>query len=273
MERLHIIVHETFESKCPAGMKSTGGTGVSVGHTFSGAFSDSCIDFSDVTLNHSGSSGPVMIRAGSYGSPVTSADPHQSGMIRLYSRNSALTDDATGFYDRGIFACMKTTGAKGQMAISGLVEVEATVSGNGPTNVKGCEFIVNLISASAKIASTAVMHGAWLKVTATSGATIPEGAIVAPVWLDNQLNGSNIGTGGFLATEYGIYATTGGSQPKGFVGFSTTSSGYVNFIHFDDTIASQSMIGSADLTDGETSDKYLKVDMNGTAYGIALFAI
>ncbi|KKK48703.1 hypothetical protein LCGC14_3142450, partial [marine sediment metagenome] len=63
-----------------------------IGVAFTGAYSDSCIDFSDVTLNHSGSSGPVMIRAGTYGSPVTSSDSGQSGMIRLYGRNSALTD-------------------------------------------------------------------------------------------------------------------------------------------------------------------------------------
>ena len=71
--------------------------GTAIGADFQGAYSNAAIDLSDVTLNHSGSAGPVMIRAGSYGSPVTSSDPHQSGMIRLYSRNAALTDDGTCF--------------------------------------------------------------------------------------------------------------------------------------------------------------------------------
>jgi len=116
------------------------------------------------------------------------------------------------------------------------------------------------------------MHAGWFKVTAIADSTIPVGAIVSPLWVDNQLYGSNIGSGGTLATEYGIYATTGGSRPRAFVGFSTSSSGYNNFISFDSTIASETMIGSADI-DGGTADKYLKVDMNGTAYGIQLYAI
>ena len=252
-------------------------TGIAIGActdgiTFTGAYADSCIDFSAVTLNHSGSSGPVMIRAGSYGSPVTSSDPHQSGMIRLYSRNSALTDDGTGFYDRGVFVCMKTTGAKSIFPISGLAEVEATVSGNGPTSVHACQFISHLLETGSKIASTATMHAGWFKVTAIDGATIPVGAIVAPLWVDNQLYGLNIGAGGTLATEYGIYATTGGTSPRAFIGFSTSNVGFNNFISFDSTIASETMIGSADI-DGGTADKYLKIDLNGTAYGIQLYAI
>ncbi len=241
--------------------------GTANGLSFEGAYTSAALDFSDVTLNHSGSSGPVMMRAGFYATPVTSSDPHQSGFVRLYGRNSALTDDGTGFYDRGVFVALKTTGAKGQIPFGGLVEVEATVSGDGPTNVKGAEFIVNLIAAGSKLGN-GVMYGAWCKITATVGATTHATSKKAPIWVDNQMNGNNAAPG----EEYGIYASTGGLRPDGFIGFETTSSGYDQFLYFDETFnSSAGTMVTTDSVPGGNQDARIKVYYNGTQYYIALY--
>ena len=243
--------------------------GIAEGIDMQGAYTNAAIDLSDVTLNHTGSAGPVMIRAGSYGSPVTSSDPHQSGMIRLYGRNSALTDDGTGFYDRGVFVALKTTGAKGQMAFGGLVEVETTVSGDGPTNVKGAEFIVNLINTGSKLGN-GVMYGAWCKITATDGATTHGSSKKAAIWLDNQMNGNNAGPG----EEYTIFATTGGLRPDAFVGFETSSSGWDYMWYFDETAYDQAPISTmTPATGSQDADGSIIINLNGTAYYIPYYGI
>jgi len=243
------------------------------GITFTGAYADSCIDFTAVTLNHTGSSGPVMIRAGTYGSPVTSSDAGQSSMIRLYGRNSALTDDeSSGFYDRGVFVCLKSTGAKGIFPISGLAEVEATVAGNGPTAVMACQFIAQLLETGSKLANTTGvdgMYAGWFKITAIDGATCGATSRKAAVWLDNQMNGNNAAPG----EEYTIFATTGGLKPDAFIGFETSSSGWSNLLSFDETAYDQQPVVSGDLATAGNRDYYLKVDINGTPYGIQLFAV
>jgi len=241
------------------------------GMTFTGAFTNAALDFSDVVLNHSGSSGPVMMRAGSYGSPVTSADPHQSGMIRLYGRNSALTDDGTGFYDRGLFVCLKSTGAKGLFPIAGLAEVETTASGDGPTAVMAGQFISHLLNTGSKLANssgTDMMCASWFKITAIDGATCGATSKKAAVWLDNQMYGNNAAPG----EEYTIFTTTGGLKPDAFVGFETTSSGWSNLFYFDETAYNQEPVVSGDKTGGN-KDYYLKVNLNGTAYALQLYTV
>ena len=99
------VLGETFTTVIVEG-------GVAEGIDMQGAYTNAAIDLTDIVLDHSGSSGPVMIRAGTYGSPVTSSDPHQSGMIRLYGSNDAATADGTGFYDRGIFVYLRTDKGK-----------------------------------------------------------------------------------------------------------------------------------------------------------------
>lgn len=238
---------------------------------FSGdTLTDDAIDFSSVVINHTGSGGPCLIRAGTYGSPVSNSDEDQSGMIRLYS-----TTDAGGTsYDRGIFVCTKTTNTKGVFPVAGLAEVNAVPTGNGPTKVQAAQFIAHLNSATAKLAAlggdaTAGMYGGWFKIAANEGATTASGSRAAPLWVDNQLNGSNINAG---MEEYGIFATTGGSKPDAFIGFETTSSGWSYLFSFDETSYDQDPVGSGDATGGN-KDYYLKVNINGVAYGIQLFAL
>ena len=241
--------------------------GTAIGIDFQGAYSNAAIDLTDVTLNHSGSSGPVMIRAGTYGSPVSSSDPHQSGMIRLYGMNDAATDDGTGFYDRGVFAYLRTDKAKGIFPIAGLAEVRTT-AGDGPTDVMAAQFIADLNTTGAKFNTGGFgMFGGWFKITAKDGATTHATSKKAAVWLDNQMYGNNAAPG----EEYTIFATTGGLKPDAFVGFETTSSGWSSLFYFDETAYDQNPVVSGDIDDG-SSDYYLKVNLNGTIYGIPLYA-
>ena len=271
-----ILAQTTTETSTPSVISQTvtvtDEAGVT-GYDFQGSYTNAAIDFSDVVLNHSGSGGPVMIRAGTYGSPVTSSDAGQSGFIRLYGRNSALTDDeASGFYDRGVFVTLKSTGAKGIISFGGLVEVETTVSGNGPVNVKGGEFIANLKDAGSKLANTVGtggMYGAWFKIAATVGATTGATSKKAAVWLDNQMNGNNAAPG----EEYTIFSTTGGLKPDAWASFETSSSGWETLFYFDETAYDEDPISNLGAKNEVNSDKSIKIDLNGTVYYIPIFVV
>ncbi|KKK53697.1 hypothetical protein LCGC14_3092210, partial [marine sediment metagenome] len=110
------------------------------------------------------------------------------------------------------------------------------------------------------------MYGAWFKITSIDGATTGATSKKAAVWLDNQMYGNNAAPG----EEYTIFATTGGLKPDAFVGFETSSSGWSNMWYFDETAYDQDPVVSAQV-DGGTQDKYLKVNINGTAYAIPLY--
>ena len=243
-------------------------TGVSTGLDMQGAYTNAAIDLTDVTLNHSGSSGPVMIRAGTYGSPVSSSDPHQSGMIRLYGSNDAATDDGTGFYDRGLFAYLRTDKAKGIFPVAGLAEVRTT-AGDGPVAVMASQFIAGLHTADSKLAATASvtdgMFGSWLKVYSVTGSVAAATSRVAPVWLDNQMSGTVSGE------EYAAFITSGGSKVDAVFGFETSSVGWTNLMYFDETAYDQDPVVAGDATGG-SKDYGLRVSINGTAYLIQLYA-
>ena len=238
------------------------------GIAFSGTFTDDVIDFTSVTIDHTGSNGPCFIRAGTYTSPVTNADEDQSGMIRLYGETTA---DGTS-YDRGIFVCLKTQGAKGIFPIAGLAEGKA---GCTATKIQAAQFIAHLNDATATLSAlgedtTAGMYGAWLKITANEGATTESGSRAAPLWVDNQLYGSNINAG---MEEYGIFATTGGSKPKAFIGFETTSSGYAALFYWDETAYDQDPISSLGAKNEVNSDGSIKCNLNGTTIYIPYFLV
>lgn len=243
--------------------------GTASGLDMQGAYTSAAIDLTDVVLDYSGSSGPVMIRAGTYGSPVSSADPHQSGMIRLYGTNSATVDDGTGFYDRGIFVNHQITGNKSAFPIAGLVEVRDVGGEAGPVAIQAAQFIVGLHTSTAKLAATASvtdgMFGSWNKVYSVTGSVAAATSRVAPIWCDNQMSGTVSGE------EYGIFATTGGTRPDGFIGFETTSSGYDQFIYCDATFNSGA--GTMITTDAVpgTQDARIKIYYNGTQYYLALY--
>ncbi len=233
---------------------------VTTGIDFTGTITGNGIDFTDVTMVPSGSGGTAFIRAGVYGDPATTtfvenSSVEQSGMIRLYGATSA---DGTS-YDRGVFVCLVTTGTKGIFPVAGLAEVRDQ-SGNGPTAVMGAQFICDLHTTGAKLAALSGaggMYGAWLKITAIDGATISATARAAPLWLDNQLYGNNAAA---IGEEYTIFSTTGGTVPKAWAAFETSSVGWAQLFYFDETAYDQSPISS----------NYLKVLLNTTQYYIPL---
>ena len=257
-------ITQIFNAEIPV----TGGK--SVGIDLDGSYSNAAIDLTGVVLDHSGSSGPVMIRAGTYGSPVSSSDPHQSGMIRLYGSNDAATDDGTGFYDRGIFAYLRTDKAKGIFPISGLAEVRTT-AGEGPVAVMASQFIAGLHTSGAKLDSTASvtdgMFASWLKVYSAVGSVADATSRVASIWLDNQMNGTVSGE------HYSIFATNG-SNSDAFVGFETgDGAGWDYMWYFDETAYDQDPLSDLGAKNEVNSDKSIKIKLNDTVYYIPIFVV
>jgi len=185
-------------------------------------------------------------------------------MMRLYLS----TDDDGTSYNRGIFVCLKTAGTKGIFPVSGLAEV--LTDATGPTKAQAAQFIAGLHEAGSNLATaggdtTAGMYGAWLKVYSIVGSVAASGSKVAPVWVDNQMCGTVSGE------EYGIFATTGGTRPDGFIGFETTSSGYDQFIYADTTFDSGA--GTCFETSAiptTAQDARIKVWYDGKQYYIGL---
>lgn len=211
-----------------AGMATTGiyiGGDGTTGIVFAGDYVSHVLDFSDVTQ----AAGDIsLIRAGNYttGEELDVAGEDQYGMLRFYLS----TDDDGTSYNRGIFVCLKTAGTKNIFPISGLAEVLA--DDIGPAKAQAAQFIAGLhedgskLSAPGEVACPG-MFGAWLKVYSVVDSIAASGSMVAPVWIDNQMCGTVSGE------EYGIFATTGGTRPDGFIGFETSSSGYDQFIYAD----------------------------------------
>jgi len=231
--------------------------------SFSGTFTDDVIDFSDVTIDHTGSGGPCFLRAGTYADPVSNTDEHQSGMLRFYGT----TDDDGSSYDRGLFQCLMTAKSKGIIPIAGLAEVRTT-AGDGPTNVKAAEFIAGLHTAGAKLAGN--MYGVWAKVYAEVNATMASGSKAAAIWLDNQIDPVNRHAN---AEEYTIFSTTGCSVPHAWASFETSSSGWACLFHFDETAYDQAPVGTTRGTPNQTAtcDSSLKVLINETTLYIPLY--
>jgi len=218
---------------------------------FSGTYTSHVINFSGITQ----AAGDIsLIRAGSYASPMDAAGEAQYGMIRLYLD----TDDNGTSYNRGLFVALKTSGTKGIFPVAGLAEVLAQ-SANGPTAVGAAQFISHLFTSTSKVdarGSTgwANFYGAWLKVTSEVGSEARTGSVVAPLWLDNQMNGTVNGE------EYAAFITCG-TSPDAVFGFEVTAGvGWTQLFYFDDTCYNLAPI----------SNTSLKVLLNTTQYYIPL---
>ncbi|MHA1482087.1 MAG: hypothetical protein ACTSQA_01450 [Candidatus Heimdallarchaeaceae archaeon] len=230
---------------------------------FNGATSaDHVLDFTGITV--SGGSGSL-VRAGSYSSPID-VGTGGNGLIRMYGE----TSEASGVY-AGTFFLVRTTGAEGVIGDSALVEGSATGE-SYPSALQGGQFHAGL-TAGAKLdgidAHEGViggMYGVWAKVYASETSVADADSRVAALWVDNQMSGT---VGG---EEYGIFATTGASQPDAFIGFETTSSGWDSLFYFDETAYDQKPVVSGDIS-GQTKGYYLRVDLNGTMYGIQLYQL
>jgi len=89
---------------------------------------------------------------------------------------------------------------------------------------------------------------------------------ICAVWVDNQIHCAVAGS------EYGIYATTGGSRPDGFIGLNTSSSGYNQFIYADTTFdSSAGTCITTDAVPANAQDARILVYYNGTQYYLPLW--
>ena len=256
-------IAQTFSNAATPITIETAVTGID----FTGTYSGNAIDFSDTTQVPTGSNGPCLIRAGTYATPITNTSTDQSGLIRFYMSTSA----AGTSYDRGVFVCLKTTGVKGIFPVAGLAEV-LEQTGVGPTKAQAAQFIAGLHTDTSKLATigadtTAGMYGAWLKVYSVTGSEASSGSRVASVWLDNQMCGTVSGE------EYTIFSTTGGTRPNAWAAFETTSSGWDNFLYFDETAYDQAPVGTTRGTPNQTAtcDSSLKVLINDKTLYIPLY--
>ena len=254
----------------------TKGINISANCTDGISFNNSCsgdfIDFSGVTYEPTGSAGPCLIRAGTYGNPATTtfvenADEDQSGFIRLYGATSA---DGTS-YDRGVFSCLVTTGKKGIFPVAGLAEVRAQ-SSTGPTAVGAAQFIAHLNSATAVMGARsgngwANFYGAWLKVASNVGSVASSGSVVCPLWVDTQMNGTVSGE------YYSIFCTTG-TAPDAFVGFEASAGcGHDVLFYWDDTCYNLDPISALGCKQEVNSDGTIKIKINATTYYIPYYAV
>lgn len=255
------------------GITLSGSEGITLSGTmptgidFTGTFTGNAMDFSGATIDPAGSGGPCFIRMGAYGTEIDyGADNHQSGAIRIYTTCSG---DISS-YDRGIFVCTVTTGAKAAFPVAGLAEANNT--GTGPKALMAAQFIAHLgarssgATLSTRGAEATGMFAAWLKVCAAGTAVCASGSMVACAWIDNQMSGTVSGE------EYGIWASTGASLPDAFIGFTTTSSGYAQLFNFDSTYNSGAgTCVTSDAVPGGNQTARILVKYDGTQYYIALY--
>ena len=257
-----------------AGIALTGTqvTGIDVGSAatgidFTGTYTGNVIDFSNATIDPTGSGGPCFIRMGAYGSEIDyGADDDQSGAIRIYT-----TSSGSASYDRGIFVCTVTTGTKVVYPIAGLAEINNT--GTGPASSGAGQFIAHLgaRSSGANLATLGGgsnllvgMYGLVAKVVAAGTAVCDSGSRAAAIWCDNQMSGTLNGE------DFGIFATTGASRPNAFIGFSTNSSGYSQLLSCDTTFDSGAGTCFQTASVPGTQDARIKVWYDGLQYYIPL---
>lgn len=217
-------------------------------------------------INISGSVAKA-IRMGSYSSRLTAVSGATTEVCTI-----GLSGDEDDFYI-GYGSYIRTTAEDGKgFGASFLVEAVHTT---GTPTLQGMQCMAFLGSVGGSEAAvlktlggdaTAGMYAGWFKIGANTNCVAASGSRIAVLWIDSQLGFTPSGE------EYGIFFTTGGSKPDAVMAFETTSSGWSNFLSFDETAYDQDPVGSATISGG-TQDKYLKVDINGTAYGIALYQI
>uniref|UniRef100_A0A6M3K7R3 Uncharacterized protein n=1 Tax=viral metagenome TaxID=1070528 RepID=A0A6M3K7R3_9ZZZZ len=228
------------------------------GIKFTGAFATHAVNFDSVTMDK------TLVGVGSYSSPVD-----QSCTTALVSMGVTSDDADSWRYSAGLY--IKGTGSGTKVLGLGLQsEYNGTV---GADRLQGMASIALLGGGgeAGKLLTlggdaTAGMYAGWFKVGANTNCVVNSGSRVAALWVDNQMNCVCDGE------EYAMFITCGGSKVDAIFGFETTSSGWTNLFHFDETAYDQDPVASGDI-DGGTADKYLKVSINGTAYGIQLYAI
>ena len=163
---------------------------------------------------------------GSYSSPLSMGTVGYQ--LKTYGADA--TDDG---FSVCTFHFIRGTGSTALFGSTALVESSSTGSAY-PKTLEGGQFMAGL-TAGAKLATrggdgTAGMYGAWVKVYSDATAIVDSGAYSAALWVDNQHSSNS-----YSGTEYGIFATTGGTRPDAFIGFDTSSSGYDALLKWEDS--------------------------------------
>ena len=205
-------------------------------------------------------------KAGSYSSRITLTPGATNEMVTI--AGLAEEDD----FAIGYGSYIRTTGEDGK-GFGASFLVEATNTTGTPTleGLQSMAFLGSVGGTEAAILktrggdATAGMYAIWAKTGANNNAVFASGSRTVPLWVDNQCGGTHSGE------EYGIFASTGMSQPDAFIGFETTSRGWDALFYFDETSYDQEPVVAADITGGSKS-YYLRVNVNGTMYGIQLYA-
>jgi len=225
---------------------------------FSGANTTHAINFDAATLSK------TLIGAGSYSSPMD-----QSCTTGLAGFTST-SDDAdswrysAGLYIKGTGSGTKVLGLGLQSEYNGLVGADRLFGMNSIAYLGGGGEAAKLLTLGGD--GTAGMYAGWFKVTAPVAAVVDSGSRVAALWIDNQMNCVCNGE------EYAAFITCGGSKVDAVFGFETTSSGWTSLFYFDETAYDQDPVVSGDATGGNKG-YHLRVNLNGTMYGIQLYAL
>ena len=235
-------------------------TGISMAGTYggngincTGTFADHVIDIQPGASL--GDNKAVYI--GTWGSEAEFNDG--GGLFRMYGKPGAGGGVSAQIFVRALTDCTSSNCACQLYA-------DSDADTPGPTNVEALNCFAMLNAGKYLAASTSWMQGLkaiWAKVGADNTSVC--NGNVAPLWIDNQIN---CAVGG---EEYGIFASTGGSRPDGFIGFETTSSGYDQLLYFDATFNSGA--GTCITTDSVpgTQDARIKVYYDGKQYYIPLY--
>jgi len=228
---------------------------------FSGAANTHAINFDNATVSK------TLIGCASYSSPA------DQSATTGFAQFCSTSDDADSWrYGMGIYT--KGTGSGTKLFGIGLQQEY-----NGTDGVDRMQSIsaIALLGGGGESArlktlggdATAGMYAIWAKVGANTNCTVDSGSRVAPLWIDNQMNCVCSGE------EYAMFITCGGSKVDAVMGLETTSSGWTNFLYFDETSYDQDPVvaSGCDVSGAGADEAYLRVNLNGTEYGIPLIAI
>jgi len=258
-----------MDSAVTTGISITGAT--TTGMSITGSATDAInIDTGTFTngININGGTISKAIRMGSYSSRLTAVSGATTEVCTIGILGAE--DDFTIGYGSYI----RTSGEDGK-GFGASFLVEATNTTGTPT-LQGLQSMAFLGSVGGSEAAhlktlggdaTAGLYGGWFKIGANSNCVADSGSRAAALWVDNQMSGTISGE------EYGIFATTGASKPDSFIGFETSSSGWASLFYFDETSYDQDPVVSGDASAGGSKDYHLKVNINGTMYGLQLYSL
>lgn len=112
---------------------------------------------------------------------------------------------------------------------------------------------------------TGGIHNIWAKVYGEVGATWESGCRVAPYWSDIQINGVDVSA----EEVFHFFGSAGGSRARAFLYMEGQQSVY--FFESDSDLGEAMLASSGyDTTQSNDPDGFLKVNLNGTIYGIPL---